>query len=148
MQINAIYPFQKLPKESETNRPFIPVMISNPSDKTKFVKTYGLLDTGADRCTFNKSIPEMIGYELKAINIPKSQSQGAGIGTVDMWIHPFIVHLLSPDWKTVFWKSQILMIPCVDHNSIPPLLGFNDFMCNFRIAFNHTSKRITIQSPI
>jgi hypothetical protein len=106
-----------------------------------------LLDTGADACVFPKTIPETLGYNLKDPNAPHSINQGIGENKVELWKHKFKLELLSPDRKSVVWKSKECLIGCVDHNNVPPLLGFESFLCNFRITFNYSTKKIIIEVP-
>lgn len=142
MPKTQIYPF--IDNGNGVYRPFVPIRIINPLDNINIL-LYGLLDTGADECIFPKFICEATNHNLKGEGVISSDSQGVGQGSVTNWKHTFIIELLTPDKKTVFWRSKQNLIGCLDHDSAPPLLGFKNFMVNFRITFNYPTKRIIIQ---
>ncbi|SFP92527.1 pepsin/retropepsin-like aspartic protease family protein [Parafilimonas terrae] len=136
-----IYPFYKI--SDEIIRPWIPIKIINPkNDKT--INILALLDTGADHCVFPKFVAEQATLDLKADAISNETMQGLAETKIEVWKHAFKIHLLSPDQKTVVCKSKDLIVGCVDHDNIPPILGFSNFMCDFKITFNHATKKIII----
>lgn len=134
-----IYPFYKI--SDEIFRPWIPIRIINPKNN-EAITALALLDTGADHCVFPKFVAEQLKLDLKQDAIDSETMQGLAETKIDVWKHQFIINLLSPDSKTVVCKSKELIIGCVDHDNIPPILGFSNFMCNFKITFNHATKKI------
>lgn len=139
-----IYPFYKI--SDEIFRPWIPIRIINPKNN-ETITTLALLDTGADYCVFPKFIAEQAKLDLKGEAISSETMQGLAETKIEVWKHEFKIYLLSPDSKTVVCKNKDLIIGCVDHDNIPPILGFNNFMCSFKITFNHATKKIIIRRP-
>ena len=137
-----IYPFVN--NGNGVFRPLVPIRVINPLDNTSTC-VYALLDTGADDCLFPNYICEATNHNLKGDGVISSVNQGVGEKSINTWKHTFIIELLSPDKNTVVWKGKPMLISCLDHNSAPPLLGFNNFMVNFRITFNYPTKRILIE---
>ena len=136
-----IYPFQKF--EGGIIRPWINVKIVNPINN-KEVSVMALLDTGADHCVFPQFVCERLGIDLKDKNAPQEEMQGLADTKVLVWKHTFRINLDSPDKRTTVWKSKDLIIGCVEHDNIPPILGFSNFMCKFKITFNHATQKIIL----
>jgi predicted aspartyl protease len=139
-----IYPFVKL--AGIAIRPFVPVRITNP-DTRQSLCFMALLDTGADACCFPKSVAMATGHDLKHINAITSIYGGLSGTGVSTWKHSFVIELLSPDRKTVVWKNKRTLIDCVDHDNLPLLLGYNDFLSFFKITFNYKTSKIIIELP-
>lgn len=135
-----VYPFHKI--SDEIIRPWIPVRIINHNDATKSIDVLALLDTGADYCVLPKFVAVELGIDLTTG--VREEMQGLGEEKIVVWKHSFKIHLLTPDRKNVFSKSKELIIGVVEHDNIPPILGFCNFMCSFKITFNHKSKKIII----
>ena len=126
--------------------PFIPLFLYNPI-QNKGLPIAGLLDTGADSCVFPSVIATNTGHNLKADGVVKSLSRGVDDTTVTTWRHTFEIWLLRPDRQNIAWKSSPTLISCVDHNNIPPLLGYNDFLSNFCITFDYLKNKVIIFIP-
>ncbi len=136
-----IYPFFKI--SDEIIRPWVPIKIT--STKTgETVTIMALLDTGADHCVFPQMVSDQTKLNLKDDAISTESMQGLAETKIDVWKHSFTVELLSPDRKSSVWKSKEIVVGCVDHDKIPPILGFTNFMCNFKITLNHATKKIII----
>lgn len=105
-----------------------------------------LLDTGADHCVFPKLVADQLGLGLKTEAIETETMQGLGETKIEVWKHNFKVELENQNRQGVFWKSKDLIVGCVEHDNIPAILGFSNFMCHFKIVFNHTTKRIVIDN--
>lgn len=127
-------------------RPLIPIEIINPHTNDS-IKTWALLDTGADACVFPKFVADSTNHNLKAADVESSITQGVGETKVEVWKHTFRIALMSPDRKSIVWKSKAVLIDCLDHDGAPPLLGTENFMSNFVITFNYVLKRIIIVIP-
>ncbi len=136
-----IYPFYKI--TDEIFRPWIPIQIINPKNG-RFINTMALIDTGADHCVFPQIVTGETGLDLKTDAISSEEMQGLAAEKIAIWTHSFRVYLLSPNRKDILWKSKDLVVGCVEHDNIPPILGFSNFMCNFKITFNHATKKIMI----
>jgi hypothetical protein len=136
-----IYPFYKI--SDEIFRPWIPILIINPANNTQ-LNMMALLDTGADHCVFPKLVADQLGLDLKGAALETEVMQGLGETKIEVWKHLFKVHLASPDRKGIVWKSKDVVVGCVDHDGIPPILGFSNFMSHFKVTFNYANKRILI----
>jgi predicted aspartyl protease len=139
-----VYSFVKVP--GVAMRPFVPVKITNPDTK-QFSYYMALLDTGADACCFPKHVAETTGHVLKHINVITSINGGLSGTEVSTWKHSFVIELLSPDRKSVVWKNKRSLIDCVDHDNLPLLLGYKDFLSFFKITFNYKTSKIIIELP-
>lgn len=127
-------------------RPFVPVKITNPHSKQSSYYM-ALLDTGADACCFPKSVALATGHDLKHIDVITNINVGLSGTGVSTWKHSFVIELLSPDRKTVVWKNKIALIDCVDHDNLPLLLGYKDFLSFLKITFNYKTSKIIIELP-
>lgn len=136
-----IYPFYKI--SSELFRPWISVTIINPANN-KQLSVMALLDTGADHCVFPKLVADQLEIDLKGAALSSEVMQGLAENKIEVWKHPFKIELQSPDRKQVIWKGKETVVGCVEHDNIPPILGFSNFMCHFKITFNHATKKILI----
>lgn len=130
----------------QTYRPILPIRIINPSNSSE-ISVRALLDTGADDCVFPKFIAETLHYNLKGSSATFITNQGIGESKVNLWKHKFKIYLLSPNNLSVIWQGKICSIGCTDHNLIPPLLGWSNFLCNFTITFNYSKKKIIVELP-
>lgn len=136
-----VYPFHKI--SNEIYRPWIPIQVI--SQKTgAMISVLALLDTGADHSVFPKMAADQTKLDLKADAVATDKMTGLAGTMIDLWKHEFKIHLMSPDWKNAVWKSKQIEIGCVDHDVIPPILGFSNFMCDFKITFNHATKKVII----
>lgn len=124
----------------------IPIRISNPT-ANKSINAFALIDTGADNCVFPQTIAERTEHNLKGDGVLNYISQGVGEHSVTVYQHTFIIELYAPNKKNIVWRSEQELIGCLDHDNIPPLLGFNDFVAQFKISFNYSTKTLTIEIP-
>ena len=138
---SEVYPFYKI--SNELFRPWIPITIINPVNN-KHISVMALLDTGADHCVFPKLVAEQLGIDLKRASISSEVMQGLAEQKIEVWKHNFRLELQTPDRKQIFWKGKDTVVGCVEHDNIPPILGFSNFMCYFKIMFNHTTRKIVI----
>ena len=100
----------------------------------------------ADHCVFPKFVAEQLGLDLKGGAIETEIMQGLGKTQIEVWKHHFKIELQTSDRKNIFWKSKELIVGCVEHDNIPAILGFSNFMCHFKVGFNHATKRIVIDN--
>ena len=136
-----IYPFYKGP--DGIFRPWVSVNIINPTTHAA-ISVLALLDTGADKCVFPKVVADQLGLDLKGAAVGEEIMQGLGAVKIPVWKHEFRIELPTSDKRGIFWKSKNMTIGCVEHDTIPPILGFEDFMCHFKIMFNYATRRIVI----
>jgi hypothetical protein len=137
-----IYPFYA--ERDFLYRPRVPIRITNTIDKVSTIQ-YALLDTGADSSIFPKVIADLTHHNLKGDGVKNGVTFGVGEETITTWKHSFQISLLSPDLETTVWSSETKLIDCLEHNDIPAILGFSDFLCYFNITFNYRNKEICIE---
>jgi len=138
-----IYPFYKV--SDEIKRPWIPVRIVN--NKTgDYTDTMALLDTGADHCVFPNFVAEQCKHNLQHPEFGTEDMQGMGKDKINVSKHGFRIELQSPDRKQTIWKSKDMIVGCVEHDNIAAILGFSNFMCHFKITFNHATNRIIVDT--
>lgn len=142
-----VYPFVKV-TDSITgevfHRPWVPIRIVNPKDKSKFIQAQALLDTGADECVFPKFTADQTGKDVIKDASGSKEMQGVGDAKIPVWFHSFIVQILTPDMKEVFWSSKEITVNVVAHDEILPILGFKNCLGHFKITFNYASKRVIV----
>lgn len=136
-----IFPFYKI--SDEIVRPWVPIQMVNPVNNKK-IAVFALLDTGADHCVFPKLVAEQLGLDLKINHCGRETMQGLSGSKIDIWKHNFKIELLSADRSKVIWRGSENKIACVEHDNIPPILGFINFMCHFKVVFNHSTKKILL----
>jgi len=123
-------------KQNGVCRPIIPVHIINPHTN-KYVSIDALLDTGADQCAFPRFIADYTGHNLKGDGVLSHSTSGVGGQDVICYRHTFEIALLEPNRKNLAWKSKPILVDCVDHDEMPPLLGYGNFLKFFSITFNY-----------
>ena len=137
-----IYPFVD---RGGALRPLVPIRITNPFDGIS-VFEYAILDTGADNCVFPKHIAINTHHNLMGNGFISEVTFGIGEEIVNIWKHTFVIELLSPnDFDIVIWKSENTEIGCLEHDGIPAVLGFSNFLCFFSINFNYQREEISIE---
>jgi predicted aspartyl protease len=124
----------------------VPVIIENPFTNLKF-GVYALLDTGADACLFPAFIPNNTGHNLKHQNVKTNVNVGIEGNKMPTWKHTFKIHLLEFGTNKVVWSAGRILIDCVDHDNVPPLLGGKGFLKHLNIRFNYKTSRIVIELP-
>jgi len=139
-----VYPFTKI--DSETRRPMIPVIIENPLTK-KRMGVMALLDTGADACLFPAHLPNSTGHNLKHKDVKTGVNGGIEGNQLPTWKHTFKIHILEYQKNNIVWRTSDILVDCVDHNNVPPLLGCRGFLENLCIKFNYKTNRIVIEIP-
>ena len=137
-----IYPFTEI--VNETVRPLIPLIIENPFTKQQ-KGIMALLDTGADTCLFPAWIPNNTGHNLKHPDVQTSINTGIEGNQMSTWKHTFKIYLLEYRKTNIVWETKDTLINCVDHDNIPPLLGYSGFLQYLNIGFNYKTNRITIE---
>jgi len=103
-----------------------------------------LLDTGADHCVFPKFVADQLGLDLKGAALSMETMQGLAESKIDVWKHSFKIELQSPDRKHIIWRGKETIVGCVEHDNIPSILGFSNFMGHFKVTFNHATRKILI----
>ena len=136
-----VYSFTKFPG-STIIRPWINIKIINPINNKEQMFS-ALLDTGADRSVFPQAVCDVLELPLTP-STPKGQLTGIDGKPLETFLHPLKIVLIDPKTGKDAWKSKEVIIDCIPQNNIPPILGFENFMCFFKITFNHASHKIII----
>ncbi len=129
--------------ESIILRPIIPIVIENP-DTGIILRTYGLLDTGADTTLINAEFGELLGH-----NIEKGQeSDITGLAEQKLcYEHKTIINILKDDSIAEKISYQLDCKPIAymkDLRDIPVILGCNDFLDYFKIVLNYPRKKFSL----
>ncbi len=139
-----IYSFTKIGEG--VIRPFVPVLIENPfTGESKTI--WALLDTGADANCFPAHIATGTGHDLKHADAHTSVSTGVEGSNVQTWKHTFKISLLDPKTLKPVWTTKRILVDCVDHNNMPPLLGTVGFLSELKITFNYKTSKIIVEVP-
>lgn len=118
------HPFIKI-SPNDIPRAALPLTIINPHTNKK-LKTYGIIDTGADECAFPADFALLIGHNLQK-GRPKSVRTGNGETTA-------YAHTISIQVYDFMIKDVLIdFLP----NLAIPLLGVNSFLSNFVLSVNY-----------
>ena len=126
----------------ERKRPMVLVNIINPFKNIE-QKFNCLLDTGADASVFNENIAIALGHNLTAHDVKQKVTFGVAGKKVTAYLHTFIIELLHPMDLSVIWSSENLEIKCIPNCKLP-LLGTDDFLCNFTLTFDYENQLSTL----
>ena len=127
----------------ERARTWLPVLISNPSTG-RATGTWGLLDTGADSCLFPARIATSLGHKLKGPGVKLNVTSGIEQTEVVTYKHSFRIGLLSPDRRSIVWRSRRLQIDCAESDP-PVILGVDDFLARFRVTVDYVRRTVRLQ---
>jgi len=128
------FPFIQI-KKDRYPRPWLPVKIINP-EKGLFIKTVGLIDTGADECSVPIGIAKELGYDLSKIR-PKPVTTASGVGTAYSIVTT--IEIYDIEFKKVLYKIPDISVDftkglhCV-------LLGMENFLEQFVLEINYPKK--------
>jgi hypothetical protein len=119
----------------------LPIKIINPTTN-RFIKTFGIVDTGASECAIPSFIAELLGYdvnsgEMRIINTGNGQAH-AYRHTISMTIH----HPIDPENNIIFTINNIL-IDCMPNLNMV-LLGVNGFLSNFVLKIDYPNRIFSI----
>lgn len=118
---------------SDTLKPWLPVIIINPHSG-KRIKTYGLIDTGADECALPAQYADILGHNLQR-GIPKDISTGNG--TTIAYSHTVSI-------ETKGFQVDNVLIDFMP-NLCVPLLGVKSFLNNFILTINYKDRAFSLK---
>lgn len=125
-------------------RPILPIIIKNP-ENGKYLHVWGLIDTGADRCSVPATYASLLGHDLtqgKKIEI------GTGNGTTNAYEHTSEIAICGiGSNKNIEYNNIIHTIrAAVDYmpNLNTVLLGVKQFLGNFTLKIEYPKKRFSI----
>lgn len=118
----------------DTPKPWLPIVITNPHTGNK-VKTYGLIDTGADECALPAQFADILGHNLQK-GTPKEISTGNGIT---------IAYSHTVSIETGDFRTDDVLIDFMPNLSIP-LLGVKSFLGKFILIVNYKDQNFSLKS--
>lgn len=118
---------------SDTPKPWLPVTIINPHNG-KSIKTYGLIDTGADECALPAQYANILGHNLQK-GKPKEISTGNGVT---------IAYSHTISIKTDGFQADNVLIDFMP-NLYVPLLGVKSFLSNFTLTLNYKTQTFSLK---
>jgi hypothetical protein len=122
-------------------RPILPIRIINPHTGNH-LRTYGLIDTGADDCAIPAGIAAVLGHNLLA-GSTKDIATGNGITKAYAHTTKFeIFHPVTNDLLYTIPDTPIDFMP----NLQVVLLGVNNFMSRFVLHIDYPKKIFSIKN--
>ena len=117
----------------QPKRPYLRVEFINPHNGG-VLKTYALIDTGADECVLPATFAQMLGHDLtKGTVYPISSANGQGVG------YRHTTQITIPSFATQ--ECMIGFLPGLT----TPLLGVRSFLCNFTLTINYPGKTFSLR---
>ncbi|MEK7376986.1 MAG: retropepsin-like aspartic protease [Candidatus Margulisiibacteriota bacterium] len=125
-------PFLKI-WPGDTPKPWLPIIIINPHTK-KSLRTYGLIDTGADECALPSQFADALGHNLQK-GASKEITTGNGITTA----YSHTVSVRTGDFQT-----DEVLIDFMPNLSVP-LLGVKSFLSKFILTVNYKERTFSLK---
>ncbi|OGB87085.1 hypothetical protein A3H38_02005 [candidate division WOR-1 bacterium RIFCSPLOWO2_02_FULL_46_20] len=117
----------------DSPKPWLPVVIINPHTGKK-IRTYGLIDTGADECALPAGYADILAHNLQK-GTEKEVSTGNGITIA--YSHTISIEI--DDFRT-----DDVLIDFMPNLSIP-LLGVRSFLSKFILTINYKNQTFSLQ---
>lgn len=125
-------PFIRL-HPNDLPRPWLPVVIRNPHT-SKFIRVYGLIDTGADECAIPADYAPLIGHDLQA-GVQKTINTGNGPTTA-------YAHTLC--FETDGIRIDNVLIDFMPNLNVV-LLGVKSFLANFILTVDYKNSIFSLK---
>ncbi len=123
-------------------RPYLSVRITNPHTG-KSLKTFGLIDTGADDCALPATFAVILGHNLSA---GKMKDISTGNGVTKAYSHTTKFEILNLTDDTVLYTIMDTPVDCLPNlNTV--LLGVNHFLNAFILTVNYPNHIFSIKYP-
>lgn len=144
------YPFEPIgcPLELASYSPVLPIRIINPQNNFDF-RTWGLIDTGAQKCTIPEFIAKAIGHNIKEGH--KSSGFTAD-GKVDLYEHTCRIEILKVhkngrvDGEKIVYTIADGLVAVMERLHCV-LLGVNDFLKPHILTIDYDKLLFSIQKP-
>lgn len=115
-------------------RPILPVIIKNPVTKQE-LRTYAMIDTGADDCAFPASYALLTGHNLLAGN---QKAIGTGNGITNAYAHTISLEIND-------YKIENILIDFMPNLHIG-LLGVQNFLKRFILTVDYPEQNFSLES--
>lgn len=143
----ADYPFRRVVPDSPA-RPMLPIRVTNP--ETGFsLRSWGLIDTGADDCAFPAAYARSLGHNLTA-GTPREI--GTGNGIIVAYSHICRIDIYRMDTGGAVSDTEIVY--AVDDTTLDflpnlhcILLGTKNFLNNFILTVNYPRRVFSLRRP-
>lgn len=132
-------PFRKIDSFS-IPRPILPIRIINPENK-KSIRTWGIIDTGADDCAIPADIAEILGHDLDK---GKSKPIETACGNSIAFSHTTTIEVFHPEEKILVYKFENVLVDFME--GLPHvLLGTNNFLSNFILKIDYPNQIFSLR---
>jgi hypothetical protein len=131
------FPFLKLHKD-DVPRPWLPIVIENPhTDPPKIIRTYGLIDTGADECAIPAGYASLLGHDLQA---GKQKTINTGNGPTVAYSHTLCIDVQGI-------RSDNVLIDFMPNLSVI-LIGVKNFLEEFILTVDYPKNTFSLRNPL
>lgn len=134
------FPFLCLTRDNK-ERPWLPVTIINPKNG-KSIKTYGLVDTGADECSVPAGFAKELGHDLRKGNLKKVDTAG---GKTKAYSHVTTIEIFNIKENKAAHRMKDIPIDFADGLNVV-LLGVKDFLDHFTLKIDYPKKVFSIKA--
>ncbi|MBI4682583.1 MAG: hypothetical protein HY757_05730 [Nitrospirae bacterium] len=121
-------------------RPILPICIINPHT-SKQLKTYGLIDTGADECAVPASMADLLGHNLQS---GQSKIISTGNGETIAFSHTTSFEVYHPSTNKLLYTLADTPIDFMPNLPVV-LLGVNNFLNKFILNIDYPKKTFSIK---
>lgn len=124
------------------HRPILYIRIINPHTN-KSLRTYGIVDTGADECAIPAKFAKILGHKLKA---GEKRTVFTGNGETVAYSHTTSFEIFHPITNKLLYalpNTPIDFLPRLDD----VLLGVNNFLNKFVLKIDYPHRIFSIKSP-
>jgi len=115
-------------------RPILPIVLKNPSTGQQ-LRTFGLIDTGADDCAFPAAFALMTGHNLGAGTLKVIST---GNGTTNAYAHTISLEVDG-------YKVDNILIDFMPNLNIG-LIGVRSFLKNFILTIDYPNQTFSLTS--
>lgn len=125
-------------------RPMLPIEIINP-DTSLSVRTWGLIDTGADGCSMPAAMAGILGHQLLK---GKVKQINTGNGVTNAYAHTTTINIFHYDGSE-FTDRVVHTIEAAPIDFMPNLhcviLGVRNFLGEFILTVDYQRKRFSVR---
>lgn len=124
-------------------RPILPIKIINPHTQLG-LRTWGIIDTGADECAIPASKAPLLGHKLQA---GKSKTINTGNGETVAYTHTTTFEIYHPEAENkLLHKIENTPIDFLPNLNVV-LLGVNSFLSKFILTVDYPQQKFSIKLP-